>query len=192
MIGLNKKWGYTRLSVSTLHRQIEIPDGNRDSATGQFEFDVPLGASISQMGKYIPGTGQVYPTKANFLSYNPDISGYQVLDHDEVWWQNSINVGKGRIGADIGYTQSVRQEIDTGTVAEENMTVHDIPYSFKYQVAGDNSGLKLTTGINGMYEFENNCPEPPAPYIGYFEIPNYTDFDIGGYAILEKDLKILP
>ncbi len=36
MIGLNKKWGYSRLTVSTLHKQIEIPDGNRDSTTGRF------------------------------------------------------------------------------------------------------------------------------------------------------------
>jgi len=190
VIGLNKKWGYSRLTVSTLHKQIEIPDGNRDSTTRQFEFDVPLGAQFVN-GKYVPGTGQVFPTKANFLSYNPDITSYQVLNHNEVWWQNSINVGKGRIGADIGYTASVRHEIDTGTVAEENMFVHDIPYSVKYQVEGDSTGLKLTTGFNGMYEFMNNGPEPSSPYIGIFEIPDYHIFDIGGYGILEKDFKNL-
>ncbi len=40
---------------------------------------------------------------------------------------------KENLGLDIGYTQSHRQEIDTGTVAEYDITVHDIPYSFKYQ-----------------------------------------------------------
>ena len=137
VIGLNRKWGYSRLTVSTLRKQIEIPDGNRDSATGQFEFDVPLNAQFVN-GVYVPGSGKIFPTLSNFLSYNPDISSYQILDHDEVWWQNSINIGRGRIGADIGYTQSHRHEIDTGTVAEENMFVHDIPYSIKYQVEGGN------------------------------------------------------
>ncbi|MGP8215481.1 MAG: TonB-dependent receptor [Bacteroidia bacterium] len=178
LIGLNEKWGYTRLSISILHREIEVPDGNRDSATGQFAFDYPQ-------------NGQLLPNHINFLSYYPNIAGYQVLDHDEIWWQNSFNAGKGKIEADIGYTQSHRQEIDTGTVAEYNITAQDIPYSFKYQVAGDSSGLKFTTGINGMYEVGNNAPEPPAPYIRYSEIPDYTDFDIGGYAILEKDYKNL-
>lgn len=178
VLGLNKQWGYTRLTVSALHRQIEIPDGNRDSATGQFEFDIPQ-------------NGQIYPDRANYLSYYPDISSYQILDHDVVSWQNSINVGRGRIIADIGYTMSHRQEIDTGNVPEENMLVNDIPYSIKYQVVGDNSGLKLTTGINGMYEEMNNGPEPPAPYLGDFEIPNYNLFDAGGYAILEEDYKNL-
>jgi iron complex outermembrane receptor protein len=42
-----------------------------------------------------------------------------------------------------------------------------------------------------MYELGENLPEPPAPYIGYSEIPNYNDFDIGAYAILEWDYKNL-
>jgi iron complex outermembrane receptor protein len=188
-IGINRDWGYSRLMVSTLHRQIEIPDGNRDSTTGRFEFDVPLGAQFVN-GKYVAGSGQVFPNRANFLSYDPDISSYQILNHDEVWWQNSFNVGAGNIGADIGYSASVRHEIDTGNVAEENMFVHDIPYSFKFQFE-DNSGLKLTTGINGLYEFMNNGPEPPSPYIGDFEIPDYHIFDAGGYGILQKDFENL-
>jgi len=178
LIGLNEKWGYSRFSISILHLEIEVPDGNRDSATRQFAFDIPQ-------------NGQTLPNRNNFMSYYPNIAGYQVLDHDEAWWQNSINVGKGKIGADVGYTQSHRQEIDTGTVAAYNIIVHDIPYSLKYQLSGDSSGLKFTTGVNGMYEFGNNYPEPPAPYIRYSEIPNYTDFDIGGYAILQKDFKNL-
>jgi iron complex outermembrane receptor protein len=190
VIGLNRKWGYTRLSVSTLHKQIEIPDGNRDSATGRFEFDVPLHAQFVS-GKYVPGSGQIFPTLGYFLSYNPNISSYQVLNHDELWWQNSIYIGKGRIIADIGYTRSVRHEIDTGNVAEENMFVHDIPYSIKYQVEGGKWGLKLTTGFNGVYEYMKNGPEPPTPYIGDFEIPDYDIFDIGGYGILQKDFKNL-
>jgi iron complex outermembrane receptor protein len=190
VIGLNRKWGYTRLSVSTLHKQIEIPDGNRDSATGRFAFDVPQNAEFVN-GRYISGSGKIYPTLSNFLSYNPNISSYQILDHDEIWWQNSITFGKGRIGADIGYTRSVRHEIDTGMVAEENMFVHDIPYSFKYQEEGGKLGLKLTAGFNGVYEFMHNGPEAPVPYIGDFEIPNYHIFDIGGYGVLQKDFQRL-
>src|SRR5580658_6976912 len=81
LIGWNKKWGYSRISASTLHRQIEVPDGERDSATGQFMFDVPQNAQYTSTGAYIPGTGQSFPNRANFLSYNPNIAGYQVLEH---------------------------------------------------------------------------------------------------------------
>ncbi len=189
-IGVNRNWGYSRLSISSLHRAIEIPDGNRDSASGKFAFDVPLNAVFSPGGALL--SGQVYPTRANYLSYNPELASvYQVLDHQAIWWQNSINAGKGNILADIGYTQSTRQEIDTGNVTEEGLTIHDIPYSFRYQVAGDSSGLKLTTGVNGMYEWNTDFAEPPKPYTGVLEIPFYTDLDVGGYAILQKDYKNL-
>ncbi len=176
-LGLTKSWGYSRISVSLLERRIEVPDGNRDS-TGRFMYDAPQ-------------NGQLYPTKSDFLAYNPTIAGDKILAEIQTWWQNSINIGKGKLGLDIGFTQSIHHDIDTGTVGSGNFQVKDIPYSLKYQIVGANSGLKLTTGINGTYEFMNNYPEPDAPYIGDFEIPNYTDLQAGGYAILEEDYKNL-
>jgi iron complex outermembrane recepter protein len=177
VLGLNKDWGYTRLTASILHRTIEIPDGNRDSATGQFKFDFPI-------------NGQLYPTRSNFLSYDPTYVGYQQIEHDEVVWQNSINVGNGRILADVSYEQDHREEIDTATVPLLNMWMYDIPYSLKYQVESE-SGLKLTTGVNGYYENMHNNAEAPSPYVSVFLVPSYSLFDIGGFAILEKDYKNL-
>lgn len=178
MIGINRKWGYSRLSFSILHRDVEVPDGNRDSATGQFQFDYAQ-------------NGQLFPNKGNYLSYYANVSGFQVLDHDLLWWQNKINVGNGSIEADFGYAQSHRQEIDTGTEPFYNVTLHDLPYSVKYQTAGKNNGLKLTAGTNGLFEYDVNNITPPAPYLGFPYLPNYTDFEAGGYAILQKDFKNL-
>jgi iron complex outermembrane receptor protein len=174
---LTRSWGYSRLTLSALHRRIEVPDGNRDS-TGRFIFDTPQ-------------AGKVYPTHADFLSYAANIAGDKILDEYQAWWQNSINAGKGRIGLDIGFTQSIHHDIDTGTVGSGNLLVNDIPWSLKYQLGGEKSGLKLTTGINGIYEFQNNGAAPPAPYLPDYEIPNYTNFEIGGYAIVEKTWKNL-
>jgi len=177
ILGINKSWGYSRLTLSALHRRIEVPDGNRDS-TGRFMFDSPQ-------------NGKIYPTRSDFLSYSADIAGDKILDEYQAWWQNSINVGKGRIGLDVGFTRSVHHDIDTGRIGSGNLLVNDIPYSFKYQITGENSGLKLTTGINGIYEFQNNGAAPLAPYIADYEIPNYTNFEIGGYVVLEKNFKNL-
>ncbi|MHB8206889.1 MAG: TonB-dependent receptor [Mucilaginibacter sp.] len=177
ILGINKSWGYSRLTLSALHRRIEVPDGNRDS-TGRFMFDSPQ-------------NGKIYPTRSDFLSYSADIAGDKVLDEYQAWWQNSINIGKGRIGLDVGFTRSIHHDIDTGSVGSGNLLVNDIPYSLKYQIAGENSGLKLTTGINGIYEFQNNGAAPPEPYIADYEIPNYTNFEIGGYVVLEKNFKNL-
>jgi len=176
-LGLNRSWGYSRLTLSALHRRIEVPDGNRDS-TGRFEFDSPH-------------DGRIYPDRSDFLSYSANVAGDKILEEYQAWWQNSVNVGKGRIGLDVGFTQSVHHDIDTGSVGSGNLLVNDIPYSLKYQIAGDSSGLKLTTGINGIYEWQNNGAAPPAPYVPDYEIPNYTNFEIGGYAIVEKNFKNL-
>lgn len=177
-LGLDKSWGFSRLTLSTLFRRIQVPDGNRDSTTGKFMFDFPQ-------------NGQLFPTLHNFLSYNATISSDKILEENQAWWQNNINAGEGKIGIDIGFTQSVHHDIDTGTVGQGNMIVNDIPFSLKYRFADEHKGLNLTTGINGTYEFEHNLPAPPLPYIADYEIPNYTNFELGGYAILEKNIKAL-
>jgi iron complex outermembrane receptor protein len=176
-LGLNKSWGYSRLTLSALYRRIQVPDGNRDS-TGKFLFDNPAGEKIA-------------PTLSNFLSYHATIASDKILEEYQAWWQNSFNVRKGNIGLDIGFTSSVHHDIDTGSVGEGNMAVFDIPYSLKYQLADASKGLKLTTGFNGIYEFEHNLPAPPAPYVPDYEIPNYRNFEIGGFVIVEKNIKAL-
>jgi iron complex outermembrane receptor protein len=177
-LGINRSWGFSRFTFSALHRRIEVPDGNRDS-TGRFIFDTPL-------------NGQVYPTSANFHSYTADIAGDKILEEFQTWWQNSINVGdRGKIGLDIGFTRSVHHDIDSGYVGTGNLYVNDIPYHLKYQVISLDSTLNFTTGINGIYEVQKGGAEPPAPYVGDFEIPTYSNFEIGGYAIVEKRYKKL-
>ena len=176
-LGVIKSWGYSRISVSLLEKHVEVPDGNRDS-TGRFIYDTPQ-------------NGQLYPGTGDFLAYNPTIAGDKILGEIQTWWQNSFNVGKGKLGIDIGFTESIHHDIDSGTVGAGNFHVQDIPYSIKYQVVGEHSGLKLTTGVNGTYEFESNNAEAHAPYISDYEIPNYTDFQAGGYAILQEDYKNL-
>ena len=111
-------------------------------------------------------------------TYNVDLHKYfdKILNEYQVWGQNGVNLGKGTLSLDLGYTRSEHHDIDTGLVGQCNIIVNDIPYALKYQVANQNSGLKFTTGVNGTYEFEYNQPEVAAPYISDFEIPNYTDF----------------
>ncbi|HWD87793.1 MAG TPA: TonB-dependent receptor [Mucilaginibacter sp.] len=176
-LGINGSWGYSRFTFSALHRRIQVPDGNRDS-TGRFIFDTPV-------------DGKVYPTWSDFHSYSAKIAGDKLLDEYQAWWQNSVNIGSGKLGLDIGFTRSVHHDIDSGYVGTGNLNVNDIPYSLKYQLNGADSTLKLTTGINGIYEIQKSGAEPPAPYIGDFAIPDYTNFEIGAYAIIERNFKNL-
>ena len=177
-LGVERPWGYSRLTLSALYRRIQVPDGNRDSATGKFLFDNPVGEKTA-------------PTLGNFLSYNATIASDKILEEYQSWWQNSLRTGKGNIGFDLGFTASVHHDIDSGTVGQNNMVVYDIPYSLKYQLADAARNLRFTMGINGTYEFMRNLPPPPAPYVPDYEIPNYRNFEAGGYAILEKNIRAL-
>lgn len=177
-LGLDKPWGYSRLTLSALYRRIQVPDGNRDSVTGRFLFDNPVGEKLA-------------PTLGNFLSYNATIASDKILNEYQAWWQNSLRAGRGSIGFDLGFTASVHHDIDSGAVGENNMVVYDIPYSLKYQFTDATKSFKLTTGINGTYEFMRNLPPPPAPYVPDYEIPNYRNFEAGGYAIVEKTIHAL-
>ena len=179
IFGLNRPWGFSRLTLSALYRRIQVPDGNRDSATGRFLFDSPL------------NSGKEFPTISNFHSYDASIAGDKLLQEYQAWWQNHVNVGKGNISADIGFTSSVHNDIDSGYRGSNNMAVYDIPYSLKYQVSNSASDTKFTTGVNGTYEFQHNLPAPPPPYEVDYEIPNYRNFEIGGFAIVQKNIKAL-
>ena len=177
-LGINRSWGYSRLTLSALNRRIELPDGNRDSTTGGFIFDTPQ-------------NGRVAPNMHDYLSYSANIASDKILGEYQAWLQNSFNAGKGRVGLDIGFARSIHHDIDSGTVGSSNLLLGDIPFSLKYQLIGEQSGLKLTLGTNGMYEFHHNGEAPPEPYTPNYAIPNYTNFEIGAYAIVEKNYKNL-
>ncbi len=178
-LGINRSWGFSRLTLSALYRRIQVPDGNRDSTTGKFLFDNPL------------NSGKVFPTISNFHSYDASIAGDKILEEYQAWWQNHFNAGKGNVAFDIGFTSSVHYDIDSGYAGSNNMVVYDIPYTLKYQLVNAASGIRLTTGINGTYEFEHNLPAPPPPYDADYEIPDYRNFEIGGFAVAEKNIKAL-
>jgi len=176
-IGVNKSWGYSRLSFSGLYRRIQVPNGNRDS-TGKFIFDTPIGHQIS-------------PALSNFLSYDATIAGDKELEEYQIWWQNRLNVGSGQLALNIGFTTSVHHDIDSGTVGANNMIVYNVPYSLSYQLSNTEKHFKLTTGLNGTHELMNNLAAPPEPYVPDYLIPNYTKFETGAFVVLEKNIKAL-
>jgi iron complex outermembrane recepter protein len=177
-LGIDRSWGFSRLTLSALYRRIQVPGGNRDSATGRFLFDNPQG-------------DKSFPTLSNFLSYNATIASDKKLGEYQAWWQNTVNAGKGRIGLDLGFTTSVHHDIDSGTVGENNMIVYDLPFNLKYFYTDPAKGWKVTTGITGAYEFEHNLAAPPEPYEPDYEIPNYRNLEIGGFGIVEKTFRAL-
>ncbi len=175
--GIEKKWGYSRLSFSTYRQMNGIAEGTRDSLAGKFAYDMNDNNFIG---------GKEYPTQTDYLSYNPCNVLFQQIEHNVLSWQNGINIGKGLLLADVAYTSDHRAVFDTGTVARLNMWLTDVPYSLKYEITDAATGINLQAGINGFYEYMRNNNEAPAPYYSKFIIPDYSFLDAGAFAIVQK------
>ena len=192
MLGLQKQWGYSRLTWTAYHQTPGIIEGERDAITGELE------------------RSSVSPT-----SYSKSLP-YQQVMHNKLVWDNSLNLSHGWLKAIIGYQQNRRQEFEEPhhheheheaeedhehehelEAEEENehehehehggdlepalyFKLHTLTYDLRY-LTHEFTGWKLSTGIQGMWQQSQNLGEE-------FLIPAYRLFDIGLYATASKQL----
>lgn len=181
MVGLQKQWGYSRLTGTVYHQTPGIIEGERDAQTGELEH--ADGWKGTSYGKWLP---------------------YQQVKHYKLVWDNSLNLRHGWLKTIIGYQQNRRQEFEEEHhhheheaeehehEAEEHehehgadepalyFKLHTLTYDVRY-LTHEFSGWKLSTGIQGMWQQSQNLGEE-------FLIPAYRLFDIGVYATVSKQL----
>lgn len=169
-VGLHKKWGYSHLAVSLYDDLQEIPDGSRDSATRQFT------KQITDADTYRP---IVTSQELNSYAITPL---HQHVQHYRAYLANNFTIGGGRLTVNIAAQRSVRREYNrpeqpdtAGLFLQLNTYSYDIKYFFP-----EWSGWNLTAGVNGMYQ--DNTVTKGTDFI----IPNYTQFDIGPFAMIKK------
>ncbi len=135
MMGINRSWGYSRLTLGYYHITPGIIEGERDEETGELEFTTD---NKKTYGKTLPFQ-QVYHYKA-------------VLD-------NTVYLGKGRLKALFGYQQNQRQEFEE-SFDEYGLyfKLHTLNYDVRYLLDTD-SGWKIAAGIGGMYQQSLNKGE---------------------------------
>jgi len=157
MLGVNKEWGHSRLVWTAYHLTPGIVEGERDAETGELECHSD---NVKTYGKALP---------------------FQQVKHYKIVWDNSLNLSSGYLKAIIGYQQNRRQEF------EESMDeygiflkLHTLTYDLRY-VTNDFDGLKLSSGIGGMYQQSDNKGEE-------FLIPDSRLFDFGLYVTATKSL----
>ena len=189
MIGLQRQWGYSRLTGTVYHQTPGIIEGERDTETGELAHED--GWKGTSYAKWLP---------------------YQQVKHYKLVWDNSLNLQHGWLKAIIGYQQNRRQEFEDEhhhheheDEAEEHeeeheaeehehehehehgadepalyFKLHTLTYDVRY-LTHEFSGWKLSTGIQGMWQKSQNLGEE-------FLIPAYRLFDIGAYATASKQL----
>lgn len=171
-IGINKSRGSSHLSYTSFHLHTGLPEGERDSATGNFvEQEVVNGAVVNVI---VPNSEHT-----NYSMVTP----YQRIDHEKLVWDNNIYLrNAGRIGLILGYQANHRREY--ADVTEPNapglaLLLQTGTYNFKYILPAI-QGWQMSTGINGMLQRNRN--EGPE-----FLVPDYDLVDGGLFAMAKKD-----
>ena len=158
-IGYHRKWGFSQLHASYYDMRTGIVEGARDS-----------------VGNFLKHDGSPV-TFQDLSSYTP----YQInqkVQHTKVVWDNSIAVGKGNIIGRFSWQQNSRQEHNDPTIPDvaniwyfRNTITYDVRYNSPTW-----KGFDFTIGSNGQYGWSKNKGT-------LLLIPEYTQFDLGAFAI---------
>jgi iron complex outermembrane receptor protein len=172
VIGVNRKWGYAHLTLSSFDLRMGIIEGARDSATGQFLQHFLVAGPGDSLG-IAPASGS--------KQYNNFPVIHQHVRHYKIVLDNSLVLGTGRLNLRIGLQQNHRQEandLTQGDVYNNYFFLNTINYDARYIFAEKNH-FELSAGVNGMQQNSQNRGTA-------FVIPEYSIFDMGGFVITKK------
>ncbi len=101
LVGINRKWGYSHLILSSFDLKTGIIEGRRDSATGKFLQHFLIPGPADSLG--------IAPEE-NFKKYNNFPVIHQHVRHYKAVLDNSFALGSGRLNLLLGLQQNFRQE----------------------------------------------------------------------------------
>ena len=167
--------GFSQLSANLYDNLQEIPDGSRDSATRRFTYQtLDAGDDIRR---------RPIVSDAELRSYGI-APLHQHIQHYRLYTHNRFKLGQGSINASLAAQQSVRREYNHPTLPEQAglyVQLNTYTYNLLYE-APTWHGVELNGGLNGMYQ-RNRSRDATA-----FPIPDYSLFDIGGFATARATL----
>lgn len=174
MVGINRKWGYSHLTFSSFDLKLGIIEGARDSTTGKFTEHL-LGAGDTD--------SMAIASEHVLKAYNNFPIIHQRVRHYKVVLDNQFALGRGMLGARMGYQQNLRQEandITIGDVYNNSFYLRTLNYDLRY-VFPERNNFELSVGMNGMQQNSQNRGT-------VFLIPEYNLFDVGLFSIAKKTI----
>lgn len=166
-LGLNKSWGHSHLTISSFNTKLGIVEGERDEF-GNFTFEDENGDEITAK-------------KEDYKGYNVGFP-YQKINHFSVASNNSFNLNRGNIRADLGFQNNRRREFEDPTEPDEAdlyLSLNTFTYNLRYNFEKI-QGWAISTGLSGMLQNNQNKGEE-------FLIPDYNLWDVGAFAFAQKD-----
>lgn len=171
MIGLNKTWGYSHLTLSAYHLTPGIIEGERDSASGQFVRPVMLPDGTE---------GSAIATNRDFKSYHPAVP-FQEIRHYKAVLNNSFILGNGDLKTTLGFQQNQRQEYGD-VLTPDQYGLYFLLNTLNYDVHYDLPEVRrfnIAFGVNGMRQSSKNKGDE-------FLVPEYSLFDAGVFSIVKR------
>jgi len=170
LLGVNRGWGYSHLTLDYYHLTPGIVEGDRDEESGKFLKPVAID------GK----EGEAIATDADAKSYAHQMP-YQQVYHYKAVLSNNLLLGNGNLKTIVGYQQNRRQEFEDVLSLDEYalyFQLHTVNYDLRYLLPEIN-GYKIVAGLNGMYQRSLNKGSE-------FLIPEYSLFDAGAFVLASR------
>jgi iron complex outermembrane receptor protein len=174
-LGINKKWGYSHLNLSTFNTTLNMVEGDRDSL-GRFVFAAPDGNG---------STIEMPATAKDLIGYKIGFP-HQGVNHLRVLTNNYFILKKGTINLDLGYQNNKRKEFGDVLNPDDEGLFFDLNtfnYNLRYNLV-EMKGWETSVGASGMEQNNTNKGLK-------FLIPEYDLFDIGGFMFTQKTFKKL-
>ncbi len=171
MVGITKKWGYSRIYASRWNQRINIVDGIRDSK-GNFMKAIALTDSTKE---------NVTVSEADLDTRNINPSNSQDLSNYKISLNNLFFIGKSTVTANLGYSQNHRKEygnVFTPGQPDLYFFLQTRYYDVRLNLP-EKSGLETTIGTNGMIQNLKNRGNEVL-------YPNFNLFDNGIFVFAKK------
>jgi iron complex outermembrane recepter protein len=159
-IGLNKKWGYAHLNVSSFRNNIGLPDFTRN-ADGQFE----------------DGDGHVLSNDA--LKDRSLMLPFQNIRHYKIALNSNLLFGDNHLHTTLAFQNNQRRELEESrTDPSLFFNLKTYSYDLKYYFS-PNNGWEPVIGLAGSFQDNKNKAAE-------LLIPNYNAHDAGIFAYMKK------
>ena len=168
MLGINKNWGHSYITLSTYNNTLNLVEGERDS-TGNFIYTSANGDELTATTDDLKGY------KIGFL--------HQEINHLRATSNNYFLLKKGTINADFGVQKNKRKEFGDPAKPNDKALFFDLTtlnYNVRYNLQQRND-WETSFGIGGMQQGNKNRGLEVL-------IPEYNLFDLGVFAFTQKTI----
>ena len=173
MLGFNKQWGFSHLTLGYYHLQPGITETHHHEHEADADHGHEHEADADHEHEHEGGKREDY----SYGIYTP----FQHVSHYKAVWDNSFWLGENQLKATIGYQQNRRKEYEeTADEYSLYLRLHTLTYDVRYLVS-DWNGWKFATGIGGMWQRSQNLGKEVL-------IPAYRLWDVGAFVTAAHDV----